>query len=277
MRVFLFRKPALGDTYMPAFAAAGYEVTSLPALEDTLLPDALEPVLARGGGAWEAVIITSRRAAEAWIRAADAVAASVGALDEPWSAVPVWSPGPAVHSVFAHASLPPAFVPSPAPTAVSAAALAPLILAAPPRSSRSGDAVGAGYRPYLVLAGDKTLPLLTDSLRGAGRAVERVKVYETREAPGLAAAVRALPPQPGWVALFSPSSAGFVLPHLEAAGFRLREGVEGRTRVAAIGETTEAALREGGWRVDAVARTPDAAGLVAAIAEAEGRQADSNL
>ncbi len=172
-----------------------------------------------------------------------------------------------MQSVFEHSTLPAFLRPTAAPTAVSAAALAPLILGAPPRSQSEV------YRPYLVLTGDKTLPLLTDALRGAGRVVERVKVYETREDSGLRDAVGALQEEDVWVALFSPSSAGFVLPHLERAGYALRaEGGEGRrARTAAIGETTEAALRDGGWRVDAVARTPDAPGLVAAISEADAR------
>jgi uroporphyrinogen-III synthase len=74
MRVILFRTPAPGDTYTSAFAAAGYTATSIPALEDSLLPAALEPVIARGGATWEAAIITSRRAAEAWVLAAERVA-----------------------------------------------------------------------------------------------------------------------------------------------------------------------------------------------------------
>lgn len=163
---------------------------------------------------------------------------------------------------------------------MSAAALAPLILDAPLRAPSSAASSEGGYRPYLVLTGDKTLPLLTECLRAAGREVRRVKVYETTADPGLGKAVRSLANgssssggagegEAVWIALFSPSSSGFVLPHLEAAGYDLRAGNGGRARVAAIGETTAAALRAEGWRVDAVAETPDAQGLVAAIVAAE--------
>lgn len=284
-RVVLFRTPTPEDTYAPTFASSGYATTEIPALTDHLLPADLRPILARGGEEWEATIITSRRAAEAWVQASrdlPVIPESWGELTppsrltaEPWSNVPVWSPGPAVRAVFDASGLPSSYVPQQASTAVSAAALAPLILAAPPRSG------GGGYRPYLVLTGDKTLPLLTDSLRSAGRDVRRVRVYETSEDPGLGDTVRSLASGLGdagerlgegtdmmkWIALFSPSSAAFVLPHLEAAGYDLRQ--EDGVRVAAIGETTAGALRAAGVRVDAVAGTPDAEGLVEAIAAAD--------
>ncbi|GMK57763.1 hypothetical protein CspeluHIS016_0405970 [Cutaneotrichosporon spelunceum] len=155
MRVILFRTPAPGDTYVSALAEAGYSAASIPALGETLLPSELEGIIARGAGAWEAAIITSRRAAEAWVLAAESCSADL-ACD--WSAIPVWSPGPAVQSVFLRSSLPDHLLLRPAPTAISAAALAPLILAAPPRPRSGGAESRPGYRPYLILTGDKTLP-----------------------------------------------------------------------------------------------------------------------
>ncbi|BEI88517.1 uncharacterized protein CcaverHIS019_0112350 [Cutaneotrichosporon cavernicola] len=282
MRVILFRTPAEGDTYVPALAAAGYSAISIPALSDTLLPTELEGIIRAGGAEWEAAIITSRRAAEAWVLAAKDYRTGGLGTEGDWSSVPVWSPGPAVQSVFTRSNVPTHLLPRPAPTAVSAAALAPLILASPPRTlsrnrseekggpDRDGGEERERYKPYLILTGDKTLPLLTEALRGAGRVVERVKVYETREDLDLGRAIRnlrGLDEQDTWIALFSPSSASFVLPHFEAAGYALKK--EGRIRLLAIGETTESALRAGGWRVDAVAKTPDAPGLVAAIVEAD--------
>lgn len=69
MDVLLFRTPSESDPYDAAFAEAGYKPRSVQALDDELLPDGLVPILAAGGGRWEAVLITSRRAAEAWCRA----------------------------------------------------------------------------------------------------------------------------------------------------------------------------------------------------------------
>lgn len=97
-----------------------------------------------------------------------------------------------------------------------------------------------------------------------------------------------------WLAFFSPSSAGWVLPHLQLDGLEVllpqkeyqqppqqqeqsvaneaserteqQHHTAGRTlRVAAIGETTARYLREKGVRVDAVAEEPTALGLLRAI------------
>lgn len=66
MDVLLFRTPSESDPYDAAFASAGYRPRSVQALDDVLLPEGLAPILAAGGGRWEAALITSRRAAEAW-------------------------------------------------------------------------------------------------------------------------------------------------------------------------------------------------------------------
>ncbi|WOO77895.1 Uroporphyrinogen-III synthase [Vanrija pseudolonga] len=264
-RLVLFRTPANGDSYPTTLAR--YAPISVPALADRLLPSALEPVLAAGAGGWEAVVITSRRAAEAWVAAAASVTlpAEAEAEAEAWSSVQVYSPGPAVGSVLDASGLPPALRPSPGPTAISAASLAPLLLSVPPRDG------AAGYRPYLLLTGDKTLPTLGDALAAAGRQAIKVQVYATAPAPSLADDVGRLEASLRWAALFSPSSASYVLPLLEAAGFGVRpDGAQDRRlRIAAIGETTAAWLRDAGYALDAVAATPNAEGLLAAIDAAE--------
>lgn len=72
MDVLLFRTPTPEDPYDSAFKEAGYAPRSIQTLDDVLLPEGLAPILAAGGGRWEAVLITSRRAAEAWCRAVEA-------------------------------------------------------------------------------------------------------------------------------------------------------------------------------------------------------------
>lgn len=106
-----------------------------------------------------------------------------------------------------------------------------------------------------------------------------MKSYETQAAAGLDRVVEEVDKATKWVSVFSPSSAGYVLPLLEASGWALRndddELEEATTtrrvcvRVAAIGETTAGFLRREGFRVDAVASTPDAEGLVAAVCAAD--------
>lgn len=69
MEVLLFRTPSEADQYNAAFKSAGYIPRSVQALDDVLLPEGLAPILAAGAGRWEAALITSRRAAEAWCMA----------------------------------------------------------------------------------------------------------------------------------------------------------------------------------------------------------------
>lgn len=153
---------------------------------------------------------------------------------------------------------------------MNAAGLAPIILGAPPRHE--------GYGPYLVLTGDKTLPLLSDALTGAGRRLTRVQVYETACAVSLPSSLGEV--SEGWAAFFSPSSAACVLPLLEGrcqlpwdqSVVAKPRGTGPRIKIAAIGRTTEGYLREQGLRVEAVAETPDPEGLLKAIQSADARQ-----
>jgi uroporphyrinogen-III synthase len=70
-----------------------------------------------------------------------------------------------------------------------------------------------------------------------------------------------------WLVCFSPSTAGYALPHL--AGLLRGKSVGSyRVRVAAIGEKTLSFLFDSGVEVDAVADEPNAFGLVQAIRKA---------
>lgn len=195
--------------------------------------------------------------------------------------------------MLAAAGLPARLCPAAGQTTINAEELAPVIVGAPLR------APAGTHRPYLMLVGDKTLPTLPDRLGAAGRVVTRVAVYATAEAPALAADLGTLfaalpplpppspsapeapaapapplPPQPRpWVAFFSPSSAAYVLPHLaKCARLPCVSPPPSATnahlppvRLVAIGGTTEKALADAGYIVAAVARTPDADGIVDAI------------
>lgn len=66
-RIVLFRTPAPGDSYTAEFGERGYSVTCVPALDDELDPQSLLPHL--DASKWQAVVITSRRAAEVWVKA----------------------------------------------------------------------------------------------------------------------------------------------------------------------------------------------------------------
>lgn len=217
--------------------------------------------------------------------------------------------------MLAAAGLPARLCPAAGQTTINAEQLAPVIVDAPARvaTAAAGDGARAGtHRPYLMLVGDKTLPTLPARLGAAGRAVTRVPVYATAEAPTLGADLEAFfaalspplsvspppappasvpaptpapPPPPLWVAFFSPSSAAYVLPHLEKrarlprAAAPLPSAADGAhlspVRFVAIGGTTEKALTDAGYVVAAVAQTPDADGIVEAmLAHDDARTAD---
>jgi hypothetical protein len=73
--VILFRTPTPTDTYPALLSAAGYSSTSVAALTDEISTAQLAPILVTGARQWEGAIVTSRRAADAWVRA-------VGGIEE---------------------------------------------------------------------------------------------------------------------------------------------------------------------------------------------------
>jgi uroporphyrinogen-III synthase len=74
--VYLFKDDSDPGRYAAPLATAGYAARTVPTLQTELLSAPLVPLIAPGGSAWEAVIITSRRAAEAWVQAVEEVEAS---------------------------------------------------------------------------------------------------------------------------------------------------------------------------------------------------------
>lgn len=169
-------------------------------------------------------------------------------------------------------------------TAKSASTLVPILLNTPARftsdhcrsaslapDSSRGNGVKVrteGYRPYLLIKGDKSLEEIPTALRQAGRTVVELTIYSTTSQPHLSsdiASVLAHIPEndsqhsdPGhkvWLAFFSPSSAAFVLPHLPL------DFLNNRTTICVIGETTRAWVEARGIKVDAVAEEPTATGV----------------
>lgn len=99
-----------------------------------------------------------------------------------------------------------------------------------PPSQKTRGKTDARYGRYLVIRGDKSLDEIPRRLKDAGREVLEVVVYETTERTGLDDDLRSAMTQLQglgtrgeddgtgsiWLAFFSPSSAGMVLPHLHA-------------------------------------------------------------
>ncbi|GAA6024023.1 hypothetical protein JCM10207_004492 [Rhodosporidiobolus poonsookiae] len=151
---------------------------------------------------------------------------------------------------------------------------------AQPGTADAGREGGAPKR-LLYLTGDKNRDVLPSLLSSSSTiTLTPLQVYATAPVPtfpsDLAALLSALstapdrPAEEVWLALFSPSSAVALLSALRDDGAKPPPGL--RIRFAAIGPTTRDFLVGEGVEVHAVARTPDAEGLVKAIAEAVERE-----
>ncbi|RKP05874.1 tetrapyrrole biosynthesis, uroporphyrinogen III synthase, partial [Thamnocephalis sphaerospora] len=138
-------------------------------------------------------------------------------------------------------------------------------------------------RRLLFFSGDKRRDTLFRRLAEHSCPVDELCVYATKEHPHFVerlqqacnvAARHAAACHQGtlpvvWVAFFSPSGAKLALPHLAGWLQHPQPPDQASTcvcwRVAAIGQTTAAALTEAGIPVHAIAASPSASGLLDAI------------
>lgn len=231
----LLRDAQADDPYEAAFERAGFAAHSSQVLSFEVVGAAeLQQALShpeRFGG----VIITSPRAAEIL---ADALAGRERSGD--WYARPAYAVGPRTADILRTAGFEPVGEESGTGT-------------------RLAEVIVESYRaelPLLFLAGDRRRPELPARLSGAEIAFEEITVYRTQTespSPNVDAA--------DWLAFFSPSG-------VEAW---LRQETSSGARIAAIGETTAAALREAGFEVDAVAQEPTPESLLEAVRQAMPR------
>jgi len=128
----------------------------------------------------------------------------------------------------------------------------------------------AGKR-VLIPCGSLALDTLPRALTDAGAVVETVVVYATTRSAEADRAAIARGVRSGEfdvVTLASPSAARYFG---ELFGAPERAAVAARCRIAAIGETTAAAIRATGFPVDVVAAESTARGLVQSITERFGK------
>jgi len=122
---------------------------------------------------------------------------------------------------------------------------------------------------------------IPDGLERAGRVVKEVVVYQTTEDPTLRSSIgKALSKERDkgkrkWLIFFSPSSAGYVIPHLRGFGIITLSSENGSrdeaiVKIAAIGETTKRYLEDVGIKVDAVAEEPTPVALLRSIQRDDG-------
>lgn len=243
-----------------------YNPIHLPVLTEIFRTADLADIIRQGREAWDGVIISSKRGAEGWVRACADLTKNQR-VD--WSTTPLFTVGTSSRQVLSEADLPPSFRPGTSSdlTGNSASHLVTLILTAQPSDKSK-------RQKYLFIRGDKSLEELPKALRQAGREIHEVIVYETREDPDFTTNLHTVlndypitPESKIWMAFFSPSSASIVLEHLRRmpGGQQILE----IGKVFAIGPTTARFLEEAGMRVDAIAREPNAEGMMEALSKAD--------
>jgi uroporphyrinogen-III synthase len=197
----------------------------------------------------------------AWVVVASAHAAAALARARgpaPWPpAVRVAAVGAGTAEALAAHAIPVAFVPAQAEGAALAAGLAT-------EHSLAGARI-------LFPRSDRARRAVPDGLRAAGARVDEVEAYRTRldvtAATALATALAR--GEVDALVLTSPSNADSLA---QVAGARFAAAI-GDVRLIAIGPTTAARLSELGRPADAEARSPDPAGILAALTRAFGRAA----
>ena len=246
-RVLVTRAHDQGDDLASALERAGLTPVTVPAIAVEIDPPRGDLDAAAGllhTFAW--VVVSSANGARAILKAAERVRTELGA---PWWA----AVAPMTSQVLEHEGIEVRFVPSQA-TAAALAAELPVV---------RGDRI-------LVLRGDLAGDRLGATLHARGAVVDDVIAYRTREAPDRSRPLlrAAAAGGPIAAAVFTSGSTVRGLLSLGTA-----ESIEVRAIPAVcIGPQTAEVARTAGFRVIAVATTPDPGALAAAAAGALTRQ-----
>ncbi len=192
------------------------------------------------------VVITSANGARAILKAAERILTELGAPS--WAAI-----GPVTRRVLEHAGIEVALQPSQA-SGIAMAVELPVV---------AGDRI-------LVVRGDLADEELAVSLRTRGAEVDDVIAYRTREAPESSRTLLRSATADGPIAAVAFTSGSTVRGLMSLAQ---ADSIDVRSFPAVcIGPETADEARSAGFRILAVAPTPDAAALAAATATALARQ-----
>ncbi|KAF8520289.1 tetrapyrrole biosynthesis, uroporphyrinogen III synthase [Gautieria morchelliformis] len=267
------------DAYVQQLEAAGYTPYFIEVLESTFSNEQmLEGIVRTGptcGVGFAGVVLTSSRAADAWI-------AALSRITEPgdWSQTPFYVVGESTKRTLKQMT-----------TMHSTRFSESLILGAAQAGSSEplarfvldDRALRRTGGKLLYLTGDKNKDTFHRIMSENGVIVEEIMVYETKAANGLEERVASTAQQIAnveggnkltWLIFFAPSSSDFVL-HFLRRSFRFShanspQDAELTAKLGAIGATTATFLREErGLRVDAVPAKPTAEQLVASICESD--------
>ncbi|KAF8591716.1 tetrapyrrole biosynthesis, uroporphyrinogen III synthase [Ramaria rubella] len=272
------------DAYVQHFERAGYTPYFVEVLESNFCNEkSLEDIVRADpkGSVFAGVVITSSRAADAWIQA-------VSVVEKPgdWSNTPFYVIGESTARTLKQIT---ALHPTKFTEALILGAsqtgksetLAQFVLDDLPSRQTTGK--------LLYLTGDKNRDTFFKIMSENGVALECLMVYETKSASDLAERVAlvvqeikkvATRDQSTWLIMFAPSSSGFALPHLHKY-FRLSQATPSlepvqdsrlNARLGAIGSTTAEFLRSDLLlHVDVVPVKPAAEHLVMSICEADAK------
>jgi len=232
-RVLVTRPAAQAATFIEALRGARLEPVLVPAIEIQLLPEAagLQQAVGRIDD-FQWVVVTSANGAQAILDAAFRAKANLG--NPRWAAL-----GAATGAVLRAAGIGIAFEPA-SSTADALAAGIPLV---------AGDQVA-------VIRGDLAGNVLATRLRARGATVDDIVGYRTREAPDSSRALLrdAIDAGPISALVFSSGSTVRGLTRLVAAESIDLSGIP----AICIGDATAEAARLAGFRVMAIAPSPDA-------------------
>jgi hydroxymethylbilane synthase len=242
-RVLVTRAVGQADELLSALRGAGLEPVSVPTIAVELDPPGGSLDAAAGllhTYAW--VVITSANGARAILKAAERILTALGTPS--WAAI-----GPVTRRVLEHEGIEVGFQPS--------------------QSSAVAMAAGLPVRPgerVLVVRGDLADAELAVALRAFGAEVDDVVAYRTRESPAASRPLlrRALAAGPIDAVVFT---SGSTVRGLVALGRDEAIDVLSLPCVC-IGPETANEARAAGFRVLAVAATPDSSALAAATSRA---------
>lgn len=257
MRVLLFKEET--GNYKDALTNGGYDTIFIPVLRSISVDiSRLRELIGKGAHDYDAVLVTSQRAVQAWKEASLGVdSPTIRSVEHSlmievdyvhsWSSIPFYSVGPSTSNALQ--SLKDTINPDLAPRDVlggeesgNGNQLAEYILSCEKKP-----------RTILYLVGDKTASELSDILQDHRVEITRLQVYATQQIAS--EEIETTLKQKGctatdWSVIFSPSGANVIVPAIK--------NLKIDTKLASIGPTTTRRLQEMQMDVDAMPARPDA-------------------
>ncbi|MFK7843824.1 MAG: uroporphyrinogen-III synthase [Rhodothermales bacterium] len=231
--VILFRTSHQEDAFEVVFEERNWEVRSIPVLSFSYQNEDKLKTCLQAAASYSGIIVTSPRAG-------DVLAERLSmheALRDKWKQKTIFCIGKRSAAQLIKCGLVPRIA-----DLADASVVARMVISF------------GGELPWLFLCGNLRRDELPALLTEATVPFEEVQVYQTH--PHKEISFEDIS-QPEWIAFFSPSGIPTVQENWPASW--------GSVRKAAIGSTTARAIEQAGWKVEAIARKPEAKALFDAI------------